>query len=154
LAIGLALFLYVLFKTLRFIFSAKQGRTVRTSRMFKVWLQRIVAATVVVFGLNYTCDVGLRSNAHDCHTEKSNKDGGLYTAELCFLDGNSDGYKMRLRLYSSSDGGLLADRTFFDMEPRLIWGVDRDLLIYNTSDNHGYISLPPSWMDRMRAKLP
>jgi hypothetical protein len=151
-AIGLALLSYVFFKTLRFVLSSKQGRAQLTLRMFKVWLKRIAVVTVVVFGLNYACDVGLRSKAHECHIEKSKKDGGLYDAELCYLTGNSDGYTMRLRLYSSKDGSLLAERTFTDLDPELVWS--REWIGYNVNGGDAYVPLPPSWLDRMRAKLP
>jgi len=151
-AIGLALLSYVFFKTLRFIFFVKQDRTRRALWMLKVWLQRIVVIVVVVFGLSYACDVGLRSKAHECHTEESKKDGGLYNAELCYLTGSSDGYTMRLRLYSSKDGSLLAERTFTDLDPELVWS--REWIGYNINGGDAYVPLPPSWMDRMRAKLP
>lgn len=150
--IGLLLLLCMFFKTLYFIFSAKQDRAQRTLRMFKVWLQRIFIVLVVVFSLNYACDAGLRSKAHQCSTEKSDEDGGLYFAELCYLGGNYDGFTMRLRLYSSKDGSLLVERVFTNLDPKLIW--DRKWLGYQTNDGEVSIPLPPSWMSRMRAKLP
>ncbi|WP_211443215.1 hypothetical protein [Collimonas humicola] len=151
---GLIALSYVLFRTLRFIFSAKHGRAQRSLQMLKVWLQRITVTTVTVLGLNYACDVERRSTARSCRTEISDADGGLYTAELCFIDGPGNDFNIRLRLYSNRDGNLLAERTYTHPERKLTWAIGGERLVYNTAGNGGSISLPPSWMDRMRAKLP
>ncbi|WP_211443216.1 hypothetical protein [Collimonas humicola] len=151
---GLIALSYVLFRTLRFIFSAKHGRAQRALQMLKVWLQRITVTTVTVLGLNYACDVERRSTARNCRTEISDEDGGLYSAELCEINGAGSDYSMRLRLYSSRDGSLLAERTYKHPEPKLTWAIGGERLIYGWPNNDNTIPLPPSWMDRMRAKLP
>jgi hypothetical protein len=140
---------YVVCASLFFIFSTKQGRMQRAVEIFKVSVRRLAAALLVVIALGYVWDLFLRIDVKNCEVEMSEQDGGLYIAELCYVNS----YAKRLRLYSSRDGTLLAERTFSTYrDSTLTWWDGR--LNYDSNGNAAFISLPPSWMDRMRAKLP
>ncbi len=57
------------------------------------------------------------------------------------------------RLYDATAQQLLAERTYFQLDGPLIgWAPDR--IWYDTYPDDMYVSLPPTWMDRLRAKLP
>ncbi len=101
----------------------------------------------IVIGVPYLDGVDKRNGAHDCRRQN---EGGLYIGEICFLP-YANG--TLFRLYDSETGELLAERTYSDLDPSVVFGEDR--VYYNMgATSEGYVMLPPTWLDRFRAKLP
>ncbi|WGY70167.1 hypothetical protein KEC55_24245 [Burkholderia cepacia] len=113
-----------------------------------------VALVIMLIPYMWRADVRKRTTElNKCHTERSRADNGRYTATYCYGPGED----VVLRLYRSSSMNLLAERLFSyprDEPVRLTW--NRDAVVYDTaaSDGDGIITLPPSLIDRLRAKLP
>ena len=58
-----------------------------------------------------------------------------------------------LKLYAANAGQVLAERMFFHLDrPTFYWEPDE--FGYATSPDGGVISLPPTLLDRLRARLP
>lgn len=71
-----------------------------------------------------------------------------YLARYCYLSKDT----VLLRLYGANGEQLLAERMFFELDfLRLYWRSDT--LNYDT-ETGGSIPLPPTILDRFRAKLP
>lgn len=72
-----------------------------------------------------------------------------YLARFCYLTKDT----VLLRVYDITNRHLLAERIFFNMDrPNFYW--DNNALGYDTAPDGGLISLPPTLLDRVRAKLP
>ena len=78
-----------------------------------------------------------------------NPDNAPYSARWCKLAKDT----VLLRLYDAKEQHLLAERSFFQMDhPNFYWRADA--FGYDTRPDGGLIWLPPSLIDRLRAKLP
>lgn len=72
-----------------------------------------------------------------------------YTARWCMLTKDT----ALIQLYDADGQHLLADRTYFQLgTPNVGWAQDR--IWYDTYPEDAYIVLPPTLLDRLRAKLP
>jgi hypothetical protein len=73
-----------------------------------------------------------------------------YLARFCYLDKET----VLLRLYDAEGKALLAERSLFELDrPRFHW--ESDALGYNDRKyDGGEIALPPTLLERLRAKLP
>jgi hypothetical protein len=114
-------------------------------------------AKVVPLALLAVCALGyvlnLRSRMTECTWERSvsNDDGGLYTAEYCNIALD----KVLLRIRRTSDGSLLAERTYRYLDaPKVTWTRDRVVFDTYENGNAGAVALPPTLLDRLRARLP
>jgi hypothetical protein len=110
----------------------------------------ISALSGVVLLLDYSLDVSKRqSRGGDCVWDLVEKEKNFpYVARYCYLTKNT----AMLRLYDDKEEVLLAERMFFEMDYVMLnWTGDK--LIYSNSE-FDFISLPPTWIDRLRAKLP
>ncbi|WP_019450117.1 hypothetical protein [Cupriavidus sp. BIS7] len=88
-----------------------------------------------------------RFTAGECERETE----GAYIGEHCYLALRDSSL---FRLYDAKSGEKLAERNFTEIDiPRIIWSDDRVIYDLGASPS-GYISLPPTWLDRVRAKLP
>jgi hypothetical protein len=128
-----------------------------------------IVLAVVIFGvIPYLYGALMRSGANGCkkiHHEP-------YIAEKCFT---AQEWGTVLRLYDSQTGELLAERDYLDPNGYELNWIDRTeyfkvsgpngemrevvlqpMVIFDTSaqDGEGYVRLPPTWLDRLRAKLP
>ena len=111
----------------------------------KYWLAGTALLALVL--VPYLWGVALRGTAHECERIK---EVSLYSGEICFLNSQ---YGMRFRLYDAETEQLLAERTYNDLDPGIVWGDDR--VTYNLGASPSeYVELPPTWWDRLRAKLP
>jgi len=120
-------------------------KNLKRFRKLIFWFTGIV--TVIFFLLPYLWGAALRRTAHECQTEK---ESGLYVGEVCFL-GSPDA--TRFRLYDANSGELMAERTYNDLDPGMVWSNDR--VYYNMGASPAeYVKLPPTLFDRLRAKLP
>lgn len=89
-----------------------------------------------------------RSRAQHCEREVH----GKYIAERCMLGPE---FWMVFRLYDAQSGKLLAERTYDDPTfPVLIWENDRVYYDLSPKAGEGSVTLPPSWLDGWRARLP
>ncbi len=114
------------------------------SRLIKL----CILVTVAFIGIPYGHDALNRSGAHDCRREVS----GDYIGETCYLP---DQWGAVFRLYDVRSGELLAERSYVDPEvPSLIWIENRVRYDFNAKDGEGFVTLPPTWWDRFKAKLP
>lgn len=111
-----------------------------------------VAVALLSFcALGYLMDVRTRMTECTWDRSVSAEDGGLYTAEYCNLKLD----KVLLRVYRTSDGELLAERTYPYLDaPKVSWTKHR--LVFDTYENGdgGSVPLPPTSLDRIRARLP
>ena len=72
-----------------------------------------------------------------------------YVARYCYLTKDT----VLLRLYAANADQVLAERMFFHLDrPTFYWEPDE--FGYATSPDGGVISLPPTLLDRLRARLP
>lgn len=111
----------------------------------------ILACIVTLIGLlAYGADVMYRSTAHECKREMS--PSGRYVGETCYL---AREYGTLFRLYDAHTEELQTERSYLDPDaPHLVW--QQDLVQYDVgaTDGKGFVTLPPSWKDRLKAKLP
>lgn len=113
------------------------------TRLFKLGIPLSVIASVP-----YCHNALIRSGAHDCRRETV----GNYIGETCYVPRE---WGVVFRLYNAHSGELLAERNYIDPEvPRLLWIDHRVRYDFNAKDGEGFVTLPPSWLDRLRAKLP
>lgn len=93
-----------------------------------------------------------RANPSECFVEGPS---GAYEAEICITggsvqDANTEGI---VRLRSTKDGTVLAEDEFHNPSfTNVHWG--EDLLTVGAGTGSAHINLPPTWLDRLRAKLP
>lgn len=113
----------------------------------------IAITAVLIFALQYWTNARVRSNASDC--KKASSDSGHYTAELCLLQWNpGDDSEYLGRVYDSRNGELLVERTFSTPVPQLSWWKDENVSFSRGGDEASLVTLPPSLLDRLRARLP
>ncbi|MEN7530123.1 hypothetical protein [Cupriavidus sp. DL-D2] len=112
----------------------------------------LIVATILV-GLPYSCGVWERAQDAKCIREIQPTYGrkpGVppkYIGDICFVGRSNLDYLFRL--YDAQTRELLVERHYRSTEIELIWG--EDFVWY--SDDEG-VRLPPTWLDRLRAKLP
>ena len=111
----------------------------------------LLTFVIVAAGIDYTSSVLLRSNAHDCQRKQS--DSGVYIAELCLLRDNGHDADYLGRVYATHGGALIAERTFGAMETGIYW--DGGSVAFERGGNgDSLIRVPPTVLDRLRARLP
>lgn len=117
-------------------------------------LARVGCWTAALGLLAYLCGYALDVNkrmtrAPGCQWNVApNPDAMPYLARYCYLSKDT----VLLRLYGANGEQLLAERMFFELDfVRLYWRSDT--LNYDT-ETGGSIPLPPTTLDRFRAKLP
>jgi hypothetical protein len=125
--------------------------------------QRALRAAFLFFAVLFGADVAyyaqaayLRANvpARECHV-KGPSPYGPYDALVCVTAGLSQnaGAEGFVRLRSTVDGTVLAEKEFYNPSPNeVFWGPDD--LIVGVGDGMAVIQIPPRWLDRLRAKLP
>ncbi|MBY4727756.1 MULTISPECIES: hypothetical protein [Burkholderia] len=116
----------------------------------------VSAVVVTVLGFGWSCwkDVQLRANC-DSRTQKIERSPyGGYWARYCYF-----GDTIVLRLYDREGECLVAERTYRDGSRTpvdLHWA--KEALMYpqglEFGETFGEISLPPTFLDRMMARLP
>lgn len=118
---------------------------------WSIWkiLFRLVILVVAAWYISVYGYVALqRSRATHCEREMH----GKYIAERCALHPE---FLAVFRLYDAQSGDLLAERTYDDpLFSPPIWEDDHVLYDRSPPDGKGFLKLPPSWLDKWRAKLP
>ena len=129
---------------------------IKAARLEKILisLRRIIfwisASAVIVLLIDYVLDVSKRrSRGADCAWSSIEKEENfLYVARYCHLTKDT----ALLRLYDADGDALLAERMYFESNHvKVNWIGNK--LIYSNSESD-FISLPPTFLDRLRAKLP
>jgi hypothetical protein len=125
--------------------------------------QRALRATFLFFAVLFGADVAyyaqaayLRANVspRECDVEGPSP-YGPYDAMVCVTAGlaqnaNTEGF---VRLRSTVDGTVLAEREFYNPQfTDVYWEPDH--LSVGVADGSAEFQLPPTWLDRLRAKLP
>jgi hypothetical protein len=121
-----------------------------------------------VFG--YWSDATYRRTASNCKRSTSPEYAALYFAEICYVNGRENDIRSLLRIYDAKTTEIIAEEFVLHAEGDVTWEntrlldqVDKNgVLVIEPSKPYVRawglplveINLPPSWLDRMRAKLP
>lgn len=110
----------------------------------------IVALSIIVLLLDYSLDVSKRlSREPACKWNiVPNPENLPYVARWCKLTKDT----ALLQLYAPGEKTLLAERMFIELDAPLLWWTP-DKLGYDVQMGHS-IKLPPTLIDRVRARLP
>ncbi|WP_423371826.1 hypothetical protein [Burkholderia sp. LMG 32019] len=111
-----------------------------------------VISIVVALGItwSYWKDAQLRANCYPSERNSERSLHGSYWARYCYF-----GHTIVLRLYDDGGERLIAERTYRDtsgVPVKLHWG--KEALMYREEGDLGEISLPPTFLDQMLARLP
>lgn len=112
------------------------------------WLAALVA---IVYLCTYVSDAHTRvTRAPDCRWRTvASPDRSDYSARYCILTKET----VLLRVYDAAGGRLLAERAFWHPDwPHFFWRSHE--LGYDAYPDGGAITLPPTLLDHLRAKLP
>ncbi|HSU20790.1 MAG TPA: hypothetical protein VLK60_02760 [Variovorax sp.] len=121
-----------------------------------LWLIAGIARWTALLGaFLYLCGYAL--DAHERKTKEPacqwidvpSRNAVPYVARYCYLNKET----VLLRLYAAGGRQVLAERMFFELDqPNFYWKADA--LGYSTLSDGGFISLPPTLLDGLRARLP
>ncbi|MEJ8827413.1 hypothetical protein WKW80_36465 [Variovorax humicola] len=107
--------------------------------------------------VNYVAEGALgRTLTRDCYAaNKPRSPDGLYEMEVCYIAGNAQdgGFDGIARLRSAKDGTVLAEAEVHNPSISQVYWEANDVSV-GAGDGYASINLPPSWLDRLRAKLP
>lgn len=111
-----------------------------------------VISIVVVLGItwSYWKDAQLRAICDPSQRNSERSPHGGYWARYCYF-----GDTIVLRLYDEGGERLIVERTYRDtsgIPVKLHWG--KEALMYREERDLGEISLPPTFLDTMLARLP
>lgn len=114
------------------------------------WLAWIFAVVAVISLCSYLIDADYRiSKTEECKWNPVENPNDLpYTARFCYLDTKT----VLLRLYDLAGEELLAERYYWCTDLARIYWYEKGLG-YDTSTGDA-ISIPPTLLDRIRARLP
>ena len=127
-------------------------RLARLRRLLLQWVLWLAALAAVVYLWNYVDAAQLlMAKAPSCQWDTFlNPTNPSYSARLCYLTR----HRAMLRLYDATGRHLLAERDFFELDRTNVYW-ESDALVYNGDYyDGGEIALPPTFIDRLRAKLP
>lgn len=122
-------------------------------RQLRDWQRRLLKlgifiAILIFFIIPYGYHAAMRSGAQECSREIR----GMYIGELCYTPRE---WGMVFRLYAARSGELLAERDFLDPDVKgLLWIENQVQYDFSPEDGKGFVMLPPTWLDRLRAKMP
>lgn len=150
---------WMLFASPWVIFRRLEGRKERAIARAKK-IGRWLLIMIVLYVAQGAYD---RATPYSCHVSKPTPDGlwggpspdGLYEMEICLIAGTASDASVDglARLRSAKDGTVLAEAEFHNPSfTRVSW--DTDEVIVGIGSGSASINLPPSLLDRLRAKLP
>jgi hypothetical protein len=111
----------------------------------------IVGLAIIVCLCNYAVEARKRvAKTESCNWNAvPNHRRAPFSAKFCYLNYDT----ILLKLYDEEQKRLLAERVFFENDrPDFYW--KSDALGYGSETYGGVIALPPTTLDRWRAKLP
>lgn len=127
------------------------NRFARLRRVLLRWTCWLAALVVLVYLCDYLMDMRLRQQrVPDCRWRTvTSPEKSDYSARYCILTKET----VLLRVYDAAGGRLLAERAFWHPDwPHFFWRPHE--LGYDAYPNGGAVPLPPTLLDRLRAKLP
>ncbi len=135
--------------------AAQRGPLVKRTviRFGAVYLMWWVVFSVIGYG----DEVWTRSEAKDCTRSSAPEYEGKYFAEECPVRGNKDGDRILLRLYEVRTGDLVAEEFVSNPTHKLEWESGSINKMGSLRDSGTYsvrIFIPPTWPDKIRARLP
>lgn len=114
----------------------------------KLILKVILSLIAIICASQYFMSVRHREQAYDCEQEKSYFN--YYIGEICYLPYRNG---TLFRIYNEKTHELLAERTYSDLSPQIVFSNDRVIYSIDAEKQDAYVPLPPTWLDRLRAKL-
>ena len=150
--LSMPLLLFIVLRAPFYIARQWEGSGQRTLRAALLFLAVLFGADVAY----YAQAAYLRATVspRECDVEGPSP-YGPYDALVCVTAGlaqnaDTEGF---VRLRSTVDGTVLAEKEFYNPSPnKVFWGPDD--LIVGVGDGMAVIKIPPRWPDRLRAKLP
>lgn len=118
-----------------------------------ILLVAVILGSDVAYYLQAACMRAMVS-PQDCSVERP-LFLGPYEALVCVTaghvkDSDTEGF---VRLRSTKDGSVLAEKEFYNPSFNEVFWTPKELVV-GVGDGMAIIQIPPSWMDRLRAKLP
>jgi len=147
-----------------------QTGEMKWTKMARKVASRFMIAALVLYGLLFALDRKFPDKFYECEQDTNDLGGGVKTFDgrrfnivLCGTGGDENRMndKIRLQIFSES-GELLAQRKFYvdwmmtNWPSKLEYGPAY-LAYYDASQQDNYehrISMPPTWWDWVRARLP
>ncbi|KNA31063.1 hypothetical protein ADU20_27455 [Burkholderia pseudomallei] len=137
--------------------------------MAKKIVKRILIALLIIYGIIFVIDKRFPDKFYNCERDTKELHGGAkvyagkkYNIVLCGTGGDENfmGDEIRLQVFSEK-GDLLAQRRFVvnwitNFPRELEYGADY-VTYYDASQQSNFehrISMPPTWWDWVRARLP
>jgi hypothetical protein len=144
-------FFVALSRSLRIIFSQKPDRMQRAKALLRLSVKRTIVCGLALVLLTYAYNAYHRVRASECERKTSNFPP-YYVAELCYIGGGD----FIGRVYDARHTKI-AERTI-STDPELTWydnGADgRGIRFGIGGDGSASVDMPPTWLDRIRARLP
>lgn len=164
-AVALLVLSFVTGRAILQVLATREGRRQRAQRLVRVALGRLVALGAIWTAIVYGHGAWERAGAHNCRNLPAVDAAARYAAEFCYLRHD----RLLLRVYGPGHGEwrgraggdgtgrerLLAHRTITSVGPvQVSW--DGQALVYASPAGgaHGRLVLPPTWRDRLLARLP
>ena len=147
-----------------------QAGEMKWAKVARKVVSRFMIAALVLYGVVFVLDRKFPDKFYECEQDTKDLNGGIrnfdgrgFNIVLCGTGGDESRMndKIRLQIFSES-GELLAQRKFYvdwmmtNWPSKLQYGPDY-LTYYDASQQDNYehrISMPPTWWDWVRARLP
>lgn len=155
-AIAILICVYIFFPIGMVVaFFIKKKKNGTRAAFFKIKSYAVCFFLIFIFApvtIGLWARINSRLNARECRLEKS--PDGKYVGEICLTSYEHLNSNYLIRIYSAESNSLLADRVFNERDGasdqvELHWRNNAVEIIGSDA-----ISLPPTWWDRLRAKLP
>ncbi|TDF66940.1 hypothetical protein [Cupriavidus sp. L7L] len=141
------------------VLATREGRRERAQRLARVAIGRLAALGAIWTAIVYGHGAWERAGAHNCRHLPAVDAAVPYAAEYCYLRHD----RLLLRVYGEGRGDgrregrehVLAHRTITSVGPiHVSW--DGQALVYASpaAGTQGRLALPPTWRDRLLARLP
>jgi len=154
-AIALLLLSFFSGRAILQVLATREGRGERAQRLVRVAIGRLAALGAIWTAIVYGHGAWERAGAHNCRHLPAVDAAARYAAEYCYLRHD----RLLLRVYGEGrEAGrqhLLAHRTITSVGPvHMSW--DGQALVYASpaGNAQGRLALPPTWRDRLLARLP
>ncbi|MEM5429332.1 hypothetical protein [Cupriavidus oxalaticus] len=141
------------------VLATREGRRERAQRLVRVAIGRLAALGAIWTAIVYGHGAWERAGAHNCRHLPAVDAAARYAAEYCYLRHD----RLLLRVYGEGRGDgrgagrehLLVHRTITSVGPvHVSW--DGQALVYASPGGgaQGRLALPPTWRERLLARLP
>ncbi|QBQ98923.1 hypothetical protein [Paraburkholderia pallida] len=122
-------------------------------RKFRRFGVIVLSFTIALVLIDYGCEARRRAKAGECMDTTSHN--GLYRAQACITSVSGNVVFFVGRLYEARTGKLVAETTFDSMDGGVPdFMPDDHAVLFDGGGDSGLIDVPPSLLDRLRAKIP